>query len=214
MASDRVRARPSEKTSLEYRSAFDVVAVGASAGGVVALRNLVSALPPAFPAAVLVVLHLPPHHKSLLADVLDRRSVLPVKDATDGEAIEPGTVYVAPANYHLVVKARRVGLTSSRQVHFNRPCVDTMLESVAAGYGDRAIGIVLTGSGLDGATGIRAIKQGGGTTIVQDPSDAEYPSMPENAWQTGCVDFKLRLADIGPLIVRLVMPREPEGLAP
>jgi len=91
-------------------------------------------------------------------------------------------------------------------VHFTRPSVDLLFESVAAAFKDRAIGVILTGSGLDGATGIRAIKEQGGTTIVQDPVGADHPSMPSNAYATGCIDFKLGLDDIGPAIVRLVQP--------
>jgi two-component system chemotaxis response regulator CheB len=165
----------------------------------------VAGLPDGFPAAVLVVLHLYPHHKSIFADLLGRRTRLRVKEATDGEPIEPGTIYVARADMHLGVRDSHVALTSSGQVHFSRPSVDTMLESVAASYGDRAIGIVLSGTGFDGATGIRAIKEQGGTTIVQDPADAEHPGMPSNAWLTGCVDFKLPLDEITPLVVSLVL---------
>jgi len=98
-----------------------------------------------------------------------------------------------------------LSLTSSELVHFSRPSVDLLFESVAAAYRDRAIGVILTGSGLDGATGIRAIKERGGTTMVQDPSEASHPSMPSHAYATGCVDFKLPLDDIGPALARLVL---------
>jgi two-component system chemotaxis response regulator CheB len=168
-------------------------------------------LPDGFPAAVLVVLHLYPHHKSMLAQLLGRRTRLRVADAVDGEPIERGTIYVARPDRHLAVRDSHVALTSSGQIHFSRPSVDTMLQSVAANYGDRAIGIVLTGSGLDGATGIRAIKEQGGTTIVQDPAEADHPGMPSHAWLTGCVDFKLRLDEITPLVVRLVLASGDKG---
>ena len=187
-------------------AAFDAVAIGASAGGVTALQTVISALPRGFRAAVLIVQHLDPRHKSLLADLLGRRAQLTVKEADDDEPIRPGTVYIAPPDNHLLVANGHVSLTSSELVHFTRPSVDLLFESVAAAFKDRAIGVILTGSGLDGATGIRAIKEQGGTTIVQDPAAADHPGMPANAYATGCVDFKLELDDIGPAIVRLVQP--------
>jgi len=186
------------------RAAFDAVAVGASAGGVSALQVLVEGLPADFPAAVLVVQHLDPRHKSLLASLLARRTQLPVKQAEDDEDVCPGTVYIAAPDTHLLVAGGRISLTSSELVHFSRPSVDLLFESVAANYGHRAIGVILTGSGQDGATGTRAVKERGGTTIVQDPAEAEHGSMPRAAFATGCVDFRLPLADIAPAILRLV----------
>ena len=187
------------------QAAFDAVAIGASAGGVTALQTVVGALPARFPAAVFVVQHLDPRHKSLLADLLGRHARVAVKEAVNGERIQPGTVYIAQPDTHLLVASGHISLTSSELVHFTRPSVDLLFESVAAAYRDRAIGVILTGSGLDGATGIRAIKEQGGTTITQDPADADHPSMPANAYATGCIDFKLRLEDVGPAIVRLVL---------
>ena len=152
-----------------------------------------------------VVLHLDPRHKSLLADLLGRHAHLVVKEAVNGARIEPSTVYIAQPDTHLLVADTHLSLTSSELVHFSRPSVDLLFESVAAAYRDRAIGVILTGSGLDGATGIRAIKERGGTTMVQDPSEASHPSMPSHAYATGCVDFKLPLDDIGPALARLVL---------
>ncbi len=192
-------------------AAFDAVAIGASAGGVTALQIVVSALPRDFPAAVLVVQHLDPRHKSLLADLLGRRARVTVKEADDDEPIRPGTVYIAPPDNHFLVANGHVSLTSSELVHFTRPSVDLLLESVAAAFKERAIGVILTGSGLDGATGLRAIKEQGGTTIVQDPATADHASMPSNAYATGCVDFKLGLDEIGPALVRLVQPDGQRG---
>jgi two-component system, chemotaxis family, protein-glutamate methylesterase/glutaminase len=187
------------------QAAFDAVAIGASAGGVPALLALISSLPKDFPAAVLVVQHLDPRHKSLLAELLGRRATLPVKEAENGELISVGVVYIAPPDQHLLVANGRVSLTSSELVHYSRPSVDLMLESVAAAYGHRAIGVILTGSGSDGATGIRAIKEQRGTTLAQDPAEAAHRSMPANALSTGCIDFTLPLEDIGPALVRLVL---------
>jgi len=184
---------------------FDAVAIGASAGGVTALQSVIGALPRRFPAAVLVVQHLDPRHKSLLAELLARRTPLVVKEAVDRELIEAGTVYIAPPDNHLLVAHGHVSLTSSELVHYTRPSIDLLFESVAASYRDRAIGVVLTGSGVDGATGIRAIKEQGGTTIAQDPATAEYRSIPAHACATSCVDFTLPLETIGPAVVSLVL---------
>jgi len=166
---------------------------------------VIGALPRRFPAAVLVVQHLDPRHKSLLAELLARRTPLTVKEAVDRERIETGTVYIAPPDNHLLVAHGHVSLTSSELVHYTRPSIDLLFESVAASYRDRAIGVVLTGSGMDGTTGIRAIKEQGGTTIAQDPQTAEYASMPAHACATSCVDFTLPLATIGPAVVSLVL---------
>jgi two-component system chemotaxis response regulator CheB len=115
-------------------------------------------------------------------------------------------VYIAQPNAHLLVRDRRLVLTDTALVHFSRPSVDLLFESVADGYGDRAIGVILSGSGVDGADGIRAIKTKGGTTIVQQPTSAAHPGMPQAARATRCVDVTLPLEDIGPAIVQLVTP--------
>jgi two-component system, chemotaxis family, protein-glutamate methylesterase/glutaminase len=185
---------------------FDVVAVGASAGGVEALHVVVSALPVSFPAAVLVVQHMDPRHKSMLAGLLARRCVLDVRQAINGEDIRPGTVYIAQPDAHLVVRDRHLVLTDTAQVHFSRPSIDLLFHSVADAYGDRAIAVVLSGSGLDGADGIRSVKAKGGTTIAQQPASAAHQGMPAAARATGCVDFTLPLEEIGPAIVSLVIP--------
>ena len=185
---------------------FDVVAIGASAGGVEALHVVVSALPGDFPAAVLIVQHMDPHHKSMLAGLLARRSLLTVKQAASGEAIRPGTVYIAQPDAHLIVRDRRLELTDTAPVHFSRPSIDLLFQSVADAYGDRAIAVILSGSGVDGADGVRAVKAKGGTTIVQQPSSAAHAGMPQAARATGCVDVTLPLEEIGPALGNLVVP--------
>ncbi len=184
--------------------AFDIIGIGASSGGVQALQVLVNTLASDFDAAVLIVLHLDPHHRSQLAAVLGRHAPLRVTEAIDGQPVRPGTIVTAPPDCHLRVDDSHIVLTHAPRVHYTRPSVDSLLESIAATYRERAIGVVLTGSGSDGADGIRAIKAHGGTTIIQDPAGAEHPSMPEHAWATGCVDLKLPLEEIGPMLVRLV----------
>ena len=196
------RPRPTLPTAPQ----FDVVAIGASAGGVEALHVVVSALPADFPAAVLIVQHMDPRHKSMLAGLLARRSQLLVKQAVNGEFIRPGTVYIAQPDAHLIVRDRHLVLTDTAQVHFSRPSIDLLLQSVADAYGDHAIGVILSGSGVDGADGIRSVKAKGGTTIVQQPSSAAPAGMPQAARATGCVDVTLPLEEIGPALTNLVMP--------
>jgi len=185
---------------------FDVVAIGASAGGVEALHAVVSALPGDFPVPVLIVQHMDPRHKSMLAGLLGRRCKLRVKQAANDEAIEFGTIYIAQPDMHLIVRGDRLVLTDTKLVHFSRPSIDLLFESVADVYGDRAIGVILSGSGVDGAAGIRAIKSKGGTTLIQDPSTAAHAGMPQAARATGCVDVTLPLEEIGPALVSLVAP--------
>lgn len=190
---------------------FDVVAIGASAGGVEALHAVVSAFPARFPAVVLVVQHMDPRHKSLLAGLLARHCRLPVREAAHEAVIAGGVVHVAQPDAHLIVRNGRLVLTDTKLVHFSRPAIDVLFESVADAYGDRAIGVILSGTGVDGAAGIRAIKAKGGTTIVQDPRTAAHAGMPEAARATGYVDITLELADVGPAIVGLVLGTRGDG---
>jgi two-component system, chemotaxis family, protein-glutamate methylesterase/glutaminase len=185
--------------------AFDVVAIAASAGGLNALGLVLSGLPDVFPAAVLVVQHLDPRHPSFLADILKRRTALQVKEAEDGERLRLGTVFIAPPNRHLLVNPdATIALTQSELVHFVRPSADLMFESVAAVFRDRAIAVVLSGTGSDGSMGIAAIKKMGGTVIAQDEKSSEFFGMPGAAIQTGNVDFTMPLGEIPPALVRLV----------
>src|SRR5215210_7800185 len=134
------------------RAAFNVVAVAASAGGLHALTEVVSALPGSFPAAILVVQHLTPNHRSWLSEILGRCTALKVEQASDGAALSPGVVFVAPPDHHLIVgPGRTLRLTQSEQVRFLRPSADLLFQSVAAQFKERAIAVVLTGSGSDGA---------------------------------------------------------------
>jgi two-component system chemotaxis response regulator CheB len=188
---------------------LQVVAIGASAGGIEALHVVVNALPADLPAAVLIVQHLDPRHRSLLAELLARHSRLRVKQAEHGEPISPGVVYVAPPDMHMLVADDHIELSRSKLVHFTRPSVDLLLESVAAAYGERAVGAILTGTGVDGATGVRAVKRTGGATIVQDPGRAAYAGMPAAACATGCADRVLPLEDIALAIGDMVAAKAP-----
>jgi two-component system chemotaxis response regulator CheB len=192
-------------------AAFDVVALAASAGGLTALSRVLSVLPADFPAAIVVVQHLDPRHRSLMADILSRRTLLRVKQAREGDRLSPGTVYIAPPNRHLLVNPDgTLSLSQSELVHFVRPSADLLFESVAASYKDRTIAVVLTGTGSDGNMGVQAIKKMQGTVIAQDEASAEFFRMPGAAIQTGCVDFILPLDEIPSALVTLVMKGEVE----
>jgi two-component system, chemotaxis family, protein-glutamate methylesterase/glutaminase len=184
---------------------FDVVAVASSAGGLAALTKLLSGLPESFPAALLVVQHLDPRHRSLMAEILSRRTALEVRQAEDGDAIVAGSVYIAPPDNHLLANADgTLSLTQSELVHFVRPSADLLFESVAAAYGDRAIAVVLTGSGSDGSMGVEAVKKTGGTVIAQDETTSQFFAMPSAAIETGKVDFVLPLDEIALALCSLV----------
>jgi len=186
-------------------SPFEVVAIAASAGGLKAITRVLAALPADFPPSLLVVQHLDPRHRSVMADILGRATKLTVKEAAKGDRLEPATVFIAPPNRHLLVNpGGLLELTQSELVHFLRPSADLLFESVAASYGERAIAVILSGTGSDGAMGVRGIKKMGGTVIVQEPASAEFRGMPDAAEETGAADFVLPLAEIAPAIVALV----------
>lgn len=183
---------------------FDIVAMGASAGGLKALTEILSVLPADFPVPILIVQHLDPRHKSLMAEILQRHCSMKVKEAENDEPIRKSIVYVAPPNKHMLVSDGKIALTSSAFVHFTRPSIDLTFESVAADYQEKAIGVILTGTGRDGSMGIKAIKEKGGTTIAQDEKTSEHFGMPQAAIATGTVDFVLPVQDIAPAIISLI----------
>ncbi|TNC29105.1 chemotaxis protein CheB [Amycolatopsis alkalitolerans] len=187
---------------------YEIVAVASSAGGIVALGRVLGGLPEGFAVPVVVVQHLDPRHETVIAEVLGRRCKLTVKLAENEERVEPGRIYVAPPNHHLLAGHGGVlTLSSSELVHFLRPSADLLFESVAGAYGPRAIACVLTGTGSDGAMGVRAVKDRGGTVIVEDPESAEFRGMPDAAVATGAVDFVLPLGEISTVISGLVEAR-------
>ena len=183
--------------------AYELVVVGASWGGMRAINELLSGLPSGFGAAVVIAQHRGVTSTGGLAHVLERGSRLPVKDADDKEAIRPGCVYLAPADYHLLVEPGAFALSVDEQVQYSRPSIDVLFESAADAYGRRAVGILLTGSNDDGAHGLRAIQRRGGLTIAQDPATAEAPAMPAAAINAGAADKVLPLTAIAPLLVEL-----------
>jgi two-component system chemotaxis response regulator CheB len=184
---------------------YAIVAVAASAGGIHGLTELLGALGPDLPVPVLVVQHLDPRHRTVLADVLSRRTDLPVELARARERARPGTVYIAPPDRHLLIGPDGVlTLTATEPVNFVRPSADLLFESVADAFGPRAIVCVLTGTGRDGAKGADAVKSRGGTVIAEDPLSAAFSGMPQAAVDTGAVDHVLPLEEIAAAVRGLV----------
>jgi two-component system chemotaxis response regulator CheB len=183
--------------------ASQLVAMAASAGGLNALTRVLRSLPAGFPAAVAVVQHLDPRHRSLMAQILGRSSALPVHEAEHGDFLSAGEVCIAPPDHHLLINSDgSVSLTRSEMVHFVRPSADLLFESAAASYRERLIAVVLSGMGTDGALGLRAVKETGGRVIVQ--TGAEFVGMPTAAIETGNVDLVLALDEIAPMLLELV----------
>src|SRR5436190_7735727 len=182
----------------------DIVVMGASAGGVETLAELVSGLPEEFPAAIFVVLHLLPTAHSVLPEILDRSGTLPAAAAVDDEDIDRGRIYVAPPDRHLLLGPGRVSLTRGPRENGHRPAVDPLFRSAARAYRQRVIAVVLSGSLDDGTAGLRLVKRMGGTTVAQDPDDALYPSMPASAIANNSVDCVAPLAEMAGLLSRLV----------
>jgi two-component system, chemotaxis family, protein-glutamate methylesterase/glutaminase len=191
----------------------DVVAVGASAGGVEALRAFVAGLPPDYPGTVLIVLHVPRNAPSALPAILSRSGPLSAATATDGEPLRPGQIYVAPNDHHLLVLDGHVRLTRGPADNGHRPAVDPLFRSAARAVGPRAIGVVLSGSRDDGAAGLASIVARGGTAVVQDPADALYPSMPSAALARVSTEHVAPAAKLGPIIAQLTATDMPDSRA-
>jgi two-component system chemotaxis response regulator CheB len=184
-------------------ASHDIIVVGASAGGVEALRDLVHRLPSDLPASVLVVLHVSPDHKSVLPRILSGAGPLPAEHAKEGESLEPGRIYVAPPDRHMVVDDGLVRLTRSPPEGGHRPAVDTLFRTAARFHGARVVGVVLSGALDDGTAGLMAVKQRGGVTVVQDPDQALCADMPRNALSNLKVDHCLPIAAIAALLDKL-----------
>ncbi len=190
-------------------TAFDVVAIAASAGGIKALSEVLSHLPSDFPAAIIVLQHLDPHHSSLIPQILRRRISLAIKQTEEGDKLSPGHVYIAQPDYHVLVNSDgTLSLSQSPRVNFVRPSADLLFESLAKSYQNRAIAVVLTGTGKDGTKGIQAIAKMGGMVISQNQETADYFSMPSSAIETGVVDLILPLTEIAETLVQLVISNQ------
>jgi two-component system chemotaxis response regulator CheB len=196
-----------------------VIAIAASTGGPHAIRHVLRSLPYPFPAAVLVVQHMPEAFIPAFAARLDRSSALAVHQAQDGDRLEAGCVYIAPGGSHMRLRVRQpdggleVALEVSAPVHGMQPSADVLFESVASCAGGRAIGVVLTGMGTDGTAGIRALKRSGASTVAQDAATSAVYGMPRSALETGCIDRVLPLSAI-PDVLRCMAKDLHDRLAP
>jgi two-component system chemotaxis response regulator CheB len=156
------------------------VVIGASAGAVEALSRILPALPANYGAPIMIVVHVPPNKGSVLADLFATKCAIAVREAEDKEPARPGTVYFAPADYHLLVEDDGcLSLSNDEPVHYSRPSIDVLFESAADAYGPHLIGVLLTGANQDGAKGLGAVARAGGEAIVQDPDEAFARAMPE-----------------------------------
>lgn len=185
----------------------NLVVVGASAGGVEALRAMVRGLPPDLDAAVLVVLHIPAGSPSALSRILERSGSLPAVTAQDGDRITRGHIYVAPEDRHMLVRNGRIALSRDPAENGHRPAVDPLFRSAARHFGPRVIGVILSGSRDDGTAGLAAVVEGGGVPIVQDPDSALHRSMPCSAMEHLAIEHVLHPAKIGRLVGELVAQR-------
>lgn len=183
---------------------FQAIVIGVSTGGVQALKTLLGQLPADFPLPILIVQHISPDAGDGMAKLLDSLCAIRVKEADEQEKILPGTVYLAPPNYHLLVEqGGTLALSADPPVSYARPSVDVLFESAAEVFGPGLVGIVLTGANYDGSRGAVAIKQRGGLVVVQDPADAVAQQMPESVLAATAVDHVVPLAGMAALLLRL-----------
>jgi two-component system chemotaxis response regulator CheB len=196
---------------VENLATQDIVVIGASAGGIEALSALVAKLAPDIRASIFVVVHLPVNATSALPQILSRRGRVPAVHAKDGMEIEPGRIYVAPPDFHLLLGEKRMQLYRGPREHGVRPAVDPLFRSAALAYGDRVTGILLSGNLDDGTAGFEAVKTGGGRTIVQDPGEALYSGMIESAMSNKVADQVLTVAGIATALNELLQSGDTHG---
>ncbi|QJD78165.1 chemotaxis protein CheB [Spirosoma rhododendri] len=188
----------------------NIVVIGASAGGVFALKQLVEALPADFPASIFIVMHVSPHSPSMLPAILSSAGPLPAEHPADGQLIRPGRIYIAPPDHHLLVEYDQIIVKKGPKENRFRPSIDALFRSAAYTYEARVIGVVLTGMLDDGTSGMWSIKRLNGITIVQQPDDAAYSSMPSSVLDFVDVDYSVPLNDMAALLTRLVTEPIPE----
>jgi|SRR5690349_10554699 len=198
-----IRSWSDGRVLAEAKKQYELVVIGCSMGGMHALQIIFGALPKDFPVPIAVVQHRYKTSNEGLPAFLRRHAKLDVVDTTDKEWIKPGTVYLAPANYHLLVERGELSLSVDEAVAYSRPSIDVLFESAAIAYSSGVIGVVLTGANADGARGAARIKERGGFVVVQDPATAESPAMPQAAIDATRVDRILPLDRIGPFLVEL-----------
>jgi two-component system chemotaxis response regulator CheB len=185
----------------------DIICVGASAGGVQTLSRLCATLPATLPATVFVVLHLEAHARSYLPEILARAGPLPARHAVDNARLEPGTIFIAPPDHHLLLERETMVVAKGPAENFARPAIDPLFRSAAFHHRRRVIGIVLSGSLDDGTAGLWAIKRRGGVAMVQDVGEALFPEMPDSALRGVKVDYEVPVASMGELLDRLCRSR-------
>ena len=190
-------------------NARDIIVIGASAGGLNPLRTVVSALPANLPATVFIVRHIGASSGSLLPEILERAGCLKATHACDGEQFKPGHIYCAPPDHHMMIEDQCVRLTRGPKENRSRPAVDPLFRSAALALRTRVVGVILSGALDDGTAGLWSVKYCGGITIVQDPSEAEFPGMPQSALNHVQVDYCLPLPEIAPTLVNLA--KDPVG---
>ena len=210
MTSTAIRL-PDSKIRKAGRSApppapVEAVVIGVSAGGIKALGAILPALPTDYPVPILVVIHLPPSRKSIIAELFQDKCLLEVREAEDKEILAPGVVYFAPPDYHLLVETDlSLSLSSEEPVMFSRPSIDVLFETAAEAYGEGLVGIILTGANPDGALGLKAIAAAGGRAIVQTPAHAYAPAMPEAALQSCPEAAAMDLEEIAAYLQKVVI---------
>ncbi len=186
---------------------FKIVVMGASLGGMAALKVVLKALPKDFPLPLAVVVHRSTDHQGLLVKTLQKSSALSVVEVEDKQSILPGHAFVAPADYHLLVEEDHFALSTEASVNYARPSIDVLFESAADCMGNQVMGVILSGANEDGALGLVAVKRRGGMTVVQDPATAEARAMPEAAIAATVVDMILPLREIGPFLTKIANKR-------
>jgi two-component system, chemotaxis family, protein-glutamate methylesterase/glutaminase len=185
------------RSSESLTRGIDAVVIGASAGGVEALSVLLSMIPANCRVSFFVVVHIPRERPSLLPELFAGRCALPVREAEDKEPVQPGTVYFAPPDYHMLIdRGPALALSGDEPVHFSRPSIDVLFDSAADIYGERLMGVILTGANQDGAEGLAAIGRAGGRTVVQEPGSAAVSFLPQSALEAGPVDAVLSIEQL------------------
>jgi len=180
-----------------------IIVIGASAGGFEALKTIVKGLPPDFDASIFIVWHISPNAPSILPQVLNKFNTIYAAQAYNGEEIKPNRIYVAPPDHHMLVEDGKIRITHGPKENRFRPAVDPLFRSAAYAYGNRVIGVILSGALDDGTAGLWTVKHYGGIAIVQNPMDAEVPSMPENAMRVVNIDHSIGVSELPALLVRL-----------
>jgi two-component system chemotaxis response regulator CheB len=198
----------------ENTTGHDIVVVGASAGGVEALRTIVARLPPDLPAAVFVVLHVPAIATSVLPAILERAGDLPASHAEDGAEIDRSHIYIAPPDHHVLIQPGFMRVNRGPKENGYRPAIDPMFRTAAATYGSRVVGVILSGVLDDGTAGLAAVKTHGGRALVQDPTDALYPMMPTSAIAAAEPDLVAPAAEIADVITQFAHEPVPARMAP